>query len=174
MEPSIHDQTSTWGMKLAYRPYKCTVCGHEEEIQTNHTGTVSNYCKGCSWKPSFGPGHKIPALGNHTYRVFKYNGQSHSRKESMCDLDIADELIESVLWESLPGCPKCGSPVHETKPDMFQCQNGQCKFGFSRWGAAPNASDPSRKQDWGALERTRHAAYNARIAAQIKADKKKR
>lgn len=63
--------------KATYKPYVCTNCGHEKEIQTNHYLECYDYCKGCSWKPSFGKGSatfsevKIPALGNQTYRKFK-------------------------------------------------------------------------------------------------------
>ncbi len=62
--------------QVKYRPYKCSDCGKEQSLQTNHTGEVSAYCHGCSWKPSFGnTGHKIPALGGHTYRRFTYSGE---------------------------------------------------------------------------------------------------
>ena len=57
--------------KVRYRAYRCTVCGHEQKIQTNHDGTCLDYCKGCSWKPSCGPAYHIPALGPQTYRVFE-------------------------------------------------------------------------------------------------------
>ena len=54
------------------RTYECEVCGHEAQIRTNHTGTASHYCEGCSWKGvGFGPGHHISALGACLYRVFK-------------------------------------------------------------------------------------------------------
>lgn len=35
------------GVKISYKKYKCTVCGHEEEIQTNHYGDVYSACKDC-------------------------------------------------------------------------------------------------------------------------------
>lgn len=65
-----------FGLPHAHRPYVCTVCGHEQEIATNHTDQCSAICKGCSWKGiGFGAGHQIPALGSHTYRVFRYAGE---------------------------------------------------------------------------------------------------
>ena len=66
-------EKDTFGLKHTYRPYRCTVCGHEQEIGTNHTGACSDICKGCSWKgEGFGAGHKIPALGGNTYRRFEF------------------------------------------------------------------------------------------------------
>lgn len=67
-------------MNLEYRPYVCSVCGHKDKIQTNHEGPVLHYCKGCSWKPSFGKGHKIPQLGNHTYRMFTFDSSVNESK----------------------------------------------------------------------------------------------
>jgi predicted nucleic acid-binding Zn ribbon protein len=66
-----------FGLKVEYRPYECTACGHEVEIQTNHTDNCYSICKGCSWKgEGFGEGVRIPALGNGIYRAFKYSGDS--------------------------------------------------------------------------------------------------
>jgi DNA-directed RNA polymerase subunit RPC12/RpoP len=60
--------------KMAYRPYRCMNCGHEQSIQTNHLGKVIAYCENCSWKPSFGkPEYAIPFNGR-TYRPFEYAG----------------------------------------------------------------------------------------------------
>lgn len=67
-------------MKLEYRPYICNVCGLKEDIQTINEGSVLHYCKNCSWKPSFGKGHKIPALGSHTYREFRFDALNESKK----------------------------------------------------------------------------------------------
>lgn len=63
-------------MKVEYRPYVCSVCGHKDKISTNHEGPVLHFCKGCSWKRDFaGPehSHSIPQLGNHTYRLFTFD-----------------------------------------------------------------------------------------------------
>lgn len=76
MENDIPEKRNQFGLRVTYRPYKCTNCGHEQEIQTNHTGECMDYCKGCSWMPSQGKGYKIPALGGHTYRKFVYNGDN--------------------------------------------------------------------------------------------------
>jgi len=59
-----------FGLKALHRPYECTVCGHEQEIETNHTDSCLDYCKGCSWEPSFGEGYAVPVLGDRIYRVF--------------------------------------------------------------------------------------------------------
>lgn len=55
-------------MDLKYRFYKCKNCKHVQEIQTNHEGEVIDYCKSCSWKPSFGK-YAVPFNGR-TYRPF--------------------------------------------------------------------------------------------------------
>ena len=60
--------------KVEYRPYRCMNCGNEQMIQTNHLGQVIDYCKNCSWKPSFGnPDYAVPFNGR-TYRPFEYAG----------------------------------------------------------------------------------------------------
>ncbi len=49
-----------FGLKYEHRLYKCTLCGHETRIGTNHTSSCYNYCKGCSWKSvAFGPGMRM-------------------------------------------------------------------------------------------------------------------
>ena len=73
-------------MKVEYRPYVCSVCGHKEKISTNHEGPVLNYCKGCSWKRDFAGkenSHYIPALGSHTYRVFTFDSSVNEGKRHM-------------------------------------------------------------------------------------------
>jgi hypothetical protein len=61
-------------MKLEYRLYKCKNCGNVQKIQTNHIGECFDYCKGCSWRPSFGKReYQIPMFGQ-TYRPFVYCG----------------------------------------------------------------------------------------------------
>jgi len=57
-------------MRVEYRLYVCTVCGHTKQIQTNHLGSCFDYCHGCSWKPSFGEG--VPMFGR-TFRKFVYD-----------------------------------------------------------------------------------------------------
>jgi len=37
-------------MKLEWKPYRCTRCGHIQSIQTNHYGECYSPCKECSWK----------------------------------------------------------------------------------------------------------------------------
>jgi len=58
---------------VKYRQHRCRNCGHVQSIQTNHTSGCLDYCKGCSWKPSFGSdgAYSIPALGGQTYRRFE-------------------------------------------------------------------------------------------------------
>lgn len=57
-------------MKVDYRNYKCRNCGHVQLIQTNHQIECFDYCKNCSWKPSFGK-YAIPFNGR-TYRPFDF------------------------------------------------------------------------------------------------------
>jgi hypothetical protein len=42
--------------KCSYKPYQCNRCGHEEEHQTNHWGSIYNIrCHGCAWKNPMQP-----------------------------------------------------------------------------------------------------------------------
>lgn len=86
-------------MKLDYRPYVCTVCGHKDKIQTNHEGPVLHYCKGCSWKPSFGKGHKIPALGSHTYREFHFDSSVNEGTQKPMKVSRLKELKSKMTLE---------------------------------------------------------------------------
>jgi len=63
-------------MKVAYRDFKCRNCGHIQGVQTNHTGSCIDYCKNCSWKPSFGKDVAIPFGGNMAYRNFDFSSKS--------------------------------------------------------------------------------------------------
>jgi DNA-directed RNA polymerase subunit RPC12/RpoP len=59
-------------LKYKYRHYKCSVCGHEMEIKTNHEEFVLNHCPGCSSDPSQGNAYAIPALGEQIFRRFNF------------------------------------------------------------------------------------------------------
>jgi len=49
-----------FGLKYEHRRYRCTVCGHETTIGTNHTDSCLNHCTECSWKAEgFGPGVRM-------------------------------------------------------------------------------------------------------------------
>jgi hypothetical protein len=58
-------------MTLAVRVYRCRNCGNENKISTNHLGACIDYCRECSWKPSWGPDAAVPFNGR-TYRNFYY------------------------------------------------------------------------------------------------------
>ena len=62
-------------MKVAYRNYKCRNCGHVQPVQTNHLGSCIDYCRGCSWKPSFGSRDNSVPFNGRTYRLFDYSGK---------------------------------------------------------------------------------------------------
>lgn len=32
------------------KPYRCTHCGHERQVVTNHWGEIYSPCPACSWK----------------------------------------------------------------------------------------------------------------------------
>jgi hypothetical protein len=53
-----------------WRLYRCRNCGNEQHISTNHHGACFDYCRGCSWKPSFGE-HGVRMFGR-MYRPFDY------------------------------------------------------------------------------------------------------
>jgi hypothetical protein len=62
-----------FGLKYDYRPYKCTVCGYETMIGTNHTDSCMNYCRNCSWKSEgFGPGVRMFGA---LHRTFVFSGE---------------------------------------------------------------------------------------------------
>ena len=75
------------------RRYKCRNCGHEQMINTNHTGPVIDYCKECSWKPSFGKDQAIP-FGGHTYRNFDFVG-GESLFKSWDELNAGKQAAEA-------------------------------------------------------------------------------
>jgi hypothetical protein len=69
-------------LKVEYRPFKCKNCGHVQDIQTNHEGTCIDYCKECSWKPSFGKAeYQIPFNGR-TYRPFEFCNEPIEKTET--------------------------------------------------------------------------------------------
>lgn len=55
---------------VGYFNHQCVNCGHEQMIQVNNDLGCIDYCKNCSWKPSYGE-HAIPFNGR-TYRPFKF------------------------------------------------------------------------------------------------------
>lgn len=59
-------------LKFKSRKFICLNCDHIQEIHTNHKGECIDYCKSCSWKPSFGKDIAIPMFGNQAYRRFMY------------------------------------------------------------------------------------------------------
>jgi hypothetical protein len=75
------ESVNQFSLPHSHRTYQCSQCGHQQRIGTNHTSSCSDYCKNCSWKPSQGEGHKIPALGSHTYRQFEYVGHLTSEEQ---------------------------------------------------------------------------------------------
>lgn len=104
-------------MKLEYRPYVCSVCGQKDKIQTNHEGNVLHYCKGCSWKRDFAgadKSHSIPALGDHTYRVFTLD-TSVNESKTMLNENTSKRIRNIVKMK------ECLSP--EGKKKMLQLLN---------------------------------------------------
>jgi hypothetical protein len=72
---------SGYGLKVAYRNFKCKNCDHVQPIQTNHEGECFNYCKKCSWMVGGSPKRNEGALREHcipfngrTYRPFVFAG----------------------------------------------------------------------------------------------------
>ena len=56
---------------VRWREHECLNCGHKQSISTNHVMGCIDYCKNCSWKPSFGKKENAIPFGTHTYRPFK-------------------------------------------------------------------------------------------------------
>ncbi len=69
---------SKFRLKMKYRKYMCLTCGNIQNIQTNHTASVVNYCTSCSWKPSWtGIGYIHTQFGGlPTLRKFVYFNKS--------------------------------------------------------------------------------------------------
>jgi hypothetical protein len=62
------------------RTYMCLNCKAFQKITTNHEEMCLDYCKSCSWKPSFGKAeYAIPMFG-HTYRPFVFAGHMNPRE----------------------------------------------------------------------------------------------
>jgi hypothetical protein len=55
---------------MKYRVYKCTACGKEKDICTNHTGSCIDYCPNCSWKANYARSFPVP--GHSHGRIFEY------------------------------------------------------------------------------------------------------
>jgi DNA-directed RNA polymerase subunit RPC12/RpoP len=98
-------------MNREYRSYKCSVCGHKDQIQTNHIGNVLHYCKNCSWKRNFAGSehsHYISKLGNQTYRVFvfdpdpKLNEIMNKKKLNSLVKHIVKEAVKSENATMMP------------------------------------------------------------------------
>lgn len=66
------------GLYARPRAYRCTNCGTDQQISTNHTGPCFDFCRGCSWAPSFGMG--APMFGR-TYRAFVFVGEAPAPDE---------------------------------------------------------------------------------------------
>lgn len=64
--------TPVFGLVKRYRAYKCTACGHEQEVQTDHTNKALAVCQHCSWMASKYDG--VTLFGT-AHRWFSYMGQ---------------------------------------------------------------------------------------------------
>lgn len=70
-----------FGLKVKYRDYKCLCCGHEQQVQTNHTDVCYDHCKGCSWRSNFvEPGHVLNFIAG-SFRPFKFVGQPPTKED---------------------------------------------------------------------------------------------
>ena len=71
-----------FGLKQAYRPYKCLACGQINSIQTNHTDTCYADCSGCSWKcRSFAPDVSLGNPEGRCCRKHEYVGDPPSEED---------------------------------------------------------------------------------------------
>lgn len=68
---------SEWGLPMGWRRYACDVCGTEQNLNTNHTGTCMAYCKGCSWKSEgFNNDERTARLFGVIHRRHHYIGEA--------------------------------------------------------------------------------------------------
>jgi hypothetical protein len=97
-----------FGLRLEYRPYVCTFCGREKEIQTNHTDVCFDHCPGCSWKgmqDAAGEWH-LPG-----YRAFRYASDDKSSGLELNVLEAADRLLEDPKMVRVTGAAPVTSSV---------------------------------------------------------------
>lgn len=62
--------------KYKERNFKCANCDHVQGIKTNREGECLDYCKECSWKPSFGKDKAYPMFGAKAYRRFVFHSNN--------------------------------------------------------------------------------------------------
>jgi len=67
-----------FGLKVRPRPYKCTACSQEQEVQTNHTDACYAICGSCSWKMG---AHEGVMLFGKMHRTFTYTGEAPTAEE---------------------------------------------------------------------------------------------
>lgn len=68
-----------YGLMVRYRSYRCQVCGHIQNIQTNHTGVCMDHCMGCSWRSAYKQDEYNYIAGTH--RPFAYIGLTPLEEE---------------------------------------------------------------------------------------------
>lgn len=60
-------------MFMELRNYRCSCCGHEKKISTNHKTSCWSYCEDCSWKGLyFDPINQSSYLFGCVHRRFDY------------------------------------------------------------------------------------------------------
>jgi hypothetical protein len=89
-------------LKVRYREFRCDNCGHVQQVQTNHEDKCFDYCKNCSWKPSWGKSEHKMMFNGQTYRLFMFAGRSEV--DGICDEARSGEEVRAELHTGRDGC----------------------------------------------------------------------
>ena len=68
---TLAHHTPEFGLPRQPRRYRCTNCGNEQQITTNHTDVCFDHCRECSWKGTWGNNPGAIMFGTW-YRPFEY------------------------------------------------------------------------------------------------------
>ena len=74
--------------QVSYRTYRCLNCGHEKQIQTNHTMPCIDYCHECSWKPSWRGNPELYKVKDDGMSI-TFNGRTYRPFEAVDSLDTS-------------------------------------------------------------------------------------
>ena len=93
-------------MRIEPRSHICTVCGHQQQISTNHEGGCYDTCGGCSWKSSgFGPGAHI---GGGPIKRFFVCLSSPDAAQQQVIVAAKISAIRAAAGNDGHVCPTCG------------------------------------------------------------------
>lgn len=99
-----------YGLKVAYRPYRCDCCNQINSIQTNHTATCYSICTNCCWRSAF------DSDGNHyradvgKQRPHYYAGEAVDHSDGAQGTTSKDLTVTwrvgGAKWDNITRVPK--------------------------------------------------------------------